>query len=275
MELLCPECLGPLATTDGKTARCTLHGGAYRILFWRQVPRAAPKPMPGSMPVMSRMPADASPYAPPAPDMRACPRHPAVYAPYICADCMAPLCETCSFLQLDGRRLCPECMAPSPVELPSNSKNLDGVTCSRHPEVAAVVRCLACSKPVCDTCDFLLPGQVHLCPDCVSRTDHRLSSKRKLMLGWSLGLATFATLGIVLLLGGAMLGLADRPGGEEIIGVLFSLVTFFPSLIGTALAFSTRDRRLSNPGLIWVAIVWNSVLLALFLLLSVIGTFMG
>ena len=95
------------------------------------------------------------------------------------------------------------------------------------------------------------------------------------MLGWSFGLAIFATLGIVLLFSGAVAGLAEGPAGEEMFGVLLSLVTFFPSIIGTALAFSTLDRRLSNPGVIWVAIVWNSLLLGTFILLSMIGTLMG
>ncbi|HEX7375547.1 MAG TPA: hypothetical protein VF278_00465 [Pirellulales bacterium] len=275
MQLLCPECLGPLATTDGRTARCTLHGGTYRILFWRQAPRTPPQPMPGTMPVVNRLPLDASPYASPAAEVRGCPRHPSVDAPFTCAGCMTPMCQTCSFLRPDGRRFCPDCMSPAPLKLPANSGELNGVKCSRHPEVPAVVRCQACSAPVCATCDFLLPGQIHACPGCVSRTDHRLSSKRKTMLGWAFALAIFATLGMAALFSGAMAGLAQGPGGQEVIGMLFSLVSFFPSLIGTALAFSTLDRRLSNPGVIWVAIVWNCLLLAVFVLLTVIGTFMG
>lgn len=275
MELICPECMGPLATTDGKTARCTLHGGSYRILFWRAAPAKRPQPMPGTIPVAAPLPLNASPYASPSPDVRACPRHPGIYAPHTCAGCMSPICETCSFVQPDGRRLCPDCAAPAAITLPRDLRNLQGVMCSRHPDVQAVVRCHACSKPVCATCDFLLPGQIHVCPDCVTRTDHRMSSKRKMMLGWSFGLAIFATLGIVLLFSGAVAGLAEGPAGEEMFGVLLSLVTFFPSIIGTALAFSTLDRRLSNPGVIWVAIVWNSLLLGTFILLSIIGTLMG
>lgn len=275
MEMLCPECLGPLKTADGKTARCTLHGGDYRILFCREEPTAAPRPMPGALPVVAPMPADASPYASPAPDVRVCPRHPSVFAPHTCRECLTPICETCSFLQPDGWRLCPDCASPGPRRVTAASRALEGVKCTRHPDVPAVVRCQACSKPICATCDFCLPGQVHVCPDCVSRRDDRLSSKRKNTLTWSFVLAVVATLGFVVMLSGAFAGMADDQAGEQLLGLIFSGMVFLPSLVGTALSVGTLDKNLSNPALIWVSVVWNGLLLAAFIALSVIGTFMG
>ena len=58
MELLCPECLGPLVTRDGRTATCTLHGGEYRILFLRGQLVAPPASRP---PIMSTPPVAAAP----------------------------------------------------------------------------------------------------------------------------------------------------------------------------------------------------------------------
>lgn len=274
MELLCPECLGPLATTDGKNARCTVHGGSYRILFWREAPATPVRPMTGAMPLAGRLPADASPYAAPAPEVRSCPRHPDVYAPHTCSACMAPMCGTCSFPQPGGGQICPDCMAPAPVRMPPASRMLEGVMCSRHPEVQAVVRCQACSKPVCATCDFCLPGQIHVCPDCASRTDHRMSRKRKTMLGWSFAMAVWATLGMGVLFSGMLANVQGR-AEVEVLGMALGLMIMIPSLVGLALAVSTFDRRLSNPGVIWVAVVWNSLMVAGFLLLSIIGTLMG
>lgn len=274
MELLCPECLGPLATADGKTARCTVHGGSYRILFWRAAPAPQTRPVTGAVPLVQRMPADASPYAPPAPEVRSCPRHPTVYAPHTCSVCMSPMCGTCSFPRPDGRQLCPDCVAPAPVKMPPSSRDLEGVTCSRHPEVPAVVRCQACSQPVCGTCEFILPGQIHVCPDCATRTDQGMSRKRKTLLIWSFALAVWSTLGMAVLFSGLLANVQGK-AELEVLGMAMSLMIFFPSLVGLALAVGTLDRRLSNPGVIWVAVVWNALLVGGFLLLSIIGTMMG
>src|SRR5712672_2481065 len=45
MDMICPECLGLLATSDGRTARCTVHGGEYKIMYSKDesnIGRAAP-----------------------------------------------------------------------------------------------------------------------------------------------------------------------------------------------------------------------------------------
>ena len=54
-----------------------------------------------------------------------------------------------------------------------------------------------------------------------------------------------------------------------------SVLVFIPSIIGTALGFGAMDRRLGTPGVVWVAAVGNSIMLAVLLLLCVIGTIHG
>jgi len=46
---------------------------------------------------------------------------------------------------------------------------------------------------------------------------------------------------------------------------------FFPAIVGAALGISCLDRRLNNPATVWIAAVWNSLLLGLHIILIVIG----
>lgn len=282
MEMLCPECLGPLVTTDGRTARCTLHGGAYRIMFQRGqitlpplteaplvVSVAAPKtviqPPPGT--------AD-NPYRSPVHEVQVCTRHPNVETEMNCVRCGAAICMTCGFPQADGTQVCPDCV--SKVRISPSTVRLvpEGVMCSRHPQVQAERYCQSCRAPVCPTCDFALPGGVHLCPNCATKTSHGLSSSRKSLVGWSIALAIWCTLGLVVLLSGALAEAVAEPGGQEAVGIALSIFVYIPSLVGTALSLSALDRRLSNPAVVWVSIVWNVLVLAVLLLLTVVGIFM-
>jgi hypothetical protein len=95
------------------------------------------------------------------------------------------------------------------------------------------------------------------------------------MLAWSFGLAVWATCGLALALTGALADFDDLPGAAQALELVIGFVVFIPSMIGTALSVSTLDRRLSNPGVLWVAVVWNGLLLAAFLLLSIVGTVWG
>jgi hypothetical protein len=282
MEMLCPECLGPLITSDGRTARCTLHGGEYRILFLRGQPaaepvaaeslalpvEAAPKTVFESPPAMAD-----SPYRSPAHEVQVCVRHPDVETSVSCARCGVPICLTCRFPQADGTQLCPECVTKVRAWSGTVREVPEGVMCAQHQQVQAEHYCKSCRAPICGTCDFALPGGVHVCPDCATKTNRGLSSKRKTLLGWGYALAVWCTIGLVLLFGGAAAGMFDEPGGEEAIGMLFSVFVFIPSLVGTALSVAVLDRRLSNPPFVWIAIVWNALILAILLLLTIVGTF--
>jgi len=272
MEMYCPECLGPMVTTDGKSARCTLHGGMYRILFWREGPRAPRRPVPDFVPAVDASAPNPSPYASPAPAIRSCAWHPAVHAPHTCAACLTSICETCSFTQPDGRRLCPDCAVPGPMfDAPSP---LAGVVCSNHSEVQAVAKCHVCGRPVCATCDFAMPGNIHVCPNCASKRDPGLSKKRKGLLYWSYALAIWSTLAVALWFA-ALANMNANGPDVAALGALIYLVAFIPSLIGTALGVGTFDRRLSNPASIWGAVIWNGAILSMLLLLTIVGTFMS
>jgi hypothetical protein len=61
----------------------------------------------------------------------------------------------------------------------------------------------------------------------------------------------------------------------EALGVVIGLFVGVPSLIAGALGISCFERRMANPPIVWVAAIWNGVLLAAWLLLSVIGAFSG
>jgi hypothetical protein len=125
---------------------------------------------------------------------------------------------------------------------------------------------------MCETCDFVFPGNLHLCPSCAAAPKTKLSSRRKGLLIGAYALATFATLGLALVLGGVFEEMASTKSGEAALGYIFSLMVLVPSLIGMALGFSAIDRRFSNPMSIWVATIWNVVLALGFVILCIIGT---
>ncbi len=281
MEMLCPECLGPLVTSDGKTARCTLHGGEYRILYLRgqAVVQPLPKhsaftPISDSLTPESELDAG-NPYRSPIQRLQTCVNHPEVRTDRTCEACGEAICPVCAFPQANGSVLCPDCVGTARVHTPDQREVPDGVTCSGHPEVQAVHYCTSCRKPVCPTCDFALPGGVHVCPDCAMNTNRGLSSGRKKLVGWALGLAVWCTVGLALLFTGLFAEVASNPHEAEAFGMVFSLLVFMPALVGVALSLATLDRRLNNPPVVWVAIIWNIVIVAILLLLTLVGMFMS
>lgn len=263
-ELLCPECMGTLELLEGDTARCTVHGGEYQVLFHR-----CPPPPAGNVP----------PVLVAVPGM--CANHPNLRAGYACRRCGTAICQICSFPQDDGTWLCPKCvtMRSNSLETPS----LGGVSavtlavqdrkCHLHPKVAAVQICQLCGVAMCATCDFALPGNLHLCPKCATTQRTGISSKRKAYLIGSFALAAWCTLVMAALLGGFFRSLAGNKQDEAALGVLLMLLLLIPSIIGTALGVSSMDRRLPNSIAMWVAVVWNGMILGGFLLLMIIGLF--
>jgi len=53
------------------------------------------------------------------------------------------------------------------------------------------------------------------------------------------------------------------------------VVLLVPSIIGVALAVSSMDRRLTNTIGMWIALIWNGVILGGFLLLLIVGMLKG
>src|SRR5678816_332806 len=156
-------------------------GAALRPLVGQQAP---PPPQPGAAPSQT------------------CARHPTAQAAAICADCQSSMCGTCAFPQEDGSVLCPNCATgrasygglgigrgispPRPVVPP-------GTMCAVHPENAAIQRCATCRTTLCETCDFALPGNLHLCGNCATTAGDTISAKRKKAAFWSYALAVIST----------------------------------------------------------------------------------
>ena len=57
----------------------------------------------------------------------------------------------------------------------------------------------------------------------------------------------------------------------EAIGTAFVFLTLLPSIVGVALGVATFDRRLSTPGIVWVGIIGNGLVLLIWVLLMIVG----
>jgi hypothetical protein len=270
LEILCPECMGPLAPVGTATAKCTVHGGIYRMLFVRsrasairaETAAAATRPRPAEGPA-------------PSSDAARCARHPESEAPFTCARCGAYACQTCVFPQADGSFQCPDCASGRLLGLSTHVAPAVpvGTMCARHPEVAAEQRCANCRTPLCATCDFTFPGDLHFCPDCATSAGGALSGRRKRSLVWSYVLACWSTVAFF----GLMIAAAfSRSKGEaEALGIALTVAVLIPSIAGVATSVGALERRQSNSFWIWIAVVWNGLLLGGFLLLSIVGTLRG
>ena len=150
--------------------------------------------------------------------------------------------------------------------------------CAEHPGNPSVADCRVCAKPVCATCDFALPGGVHLCPGCVERShsSDEVSPKRKRLSYIALVLATWSTILVVLMFSGAFNSILTDDKAGEAADVLITSLALWPLLIGTALSMSALDKRLKNTAVMKVAMWWNGILgglLLLFVLLANLGVF--
>jgi hypothetical protein len=125
---------------------------------------------------------------------------------------------------------------------------------------------------MCGTCDFEFPGHFHLCPTCATNPTTALSPRRKKLIGFAYALAVWSTLAIAVLFSGVLV--AEDQGQQEAIELAAGLLIFTPTLGGTALSFSALDKRLGNPPVVWGAVIWNGILLAVWVILSVIGSLM-
>ncbi len=95
------------------------------------------------------------------------------------------------------------------------------------------------------------------------------------MLIGSFVLAVWCTLVMGALMGGLFQNMVTDKASENAFGYLITLILLIPSIIGLALGCSSMDRRLPNTIAMWIATVWNGLILAGFLLLMVIGLMKG
>jgi hypothetical protein len=260
MEMICPDCQGTLETTDGQTARCPLHGAEFRILFshWQPPPAG---------------PAEEFVFQPAGDVKLMCAAHPSAAATAVCARCGAPICDTCSFPAAEGRKVCVNCvtqeqaMPAGPVApaVPPGSR------CLQHPSVEATQKCHLCGAFMCPTCDFALPGNVHVCPVCAAAPRVALSPRRrKCMLG-SYAMAVIAMLGTALAMSGILVPMVQSQEANMERGLLLMFFGFGPALAGMAMGFTAVDRRLTNPMSLWIATIWNTVMVAAYVLLMLVG----
>lgn len=142
--------------------------------------------------------------------------------------------------------------------------------CADHPGMPAVARCRLCAKAVCATCDFALPGGVHLCPACIeSQSTQDVSPKRKKLSYIGMALGIWSTILFLLLLGGAFNSLFTADEAGTAADLLITNLILWPLLIGTGVSFAALDKKLKNTALMRVVAWWNGVLGAIFLLVVV------
>ncbi len=154
---------------------------------------------------------------------------------------------------------------------PSFNAIREGTNCSRHPTVQATQKCMCCDSYICTTCDFALKGGIHVCPDCaMSSAVQGLGPRRKRNVIWGYVLASIATICLAALMSGLMASYFVGMN-ETMAGLVFSLFTFVPAAIGFGASSSACERHLPNPMSIKGAIIWNGLLLAAFMALTIIG----
>lgn len=279
MELVCPECLGSLAFKDENSVVCQTHGGEYEVLFSRLRP-PPPRPVAPGLPEPAAVAALSESEATEGGTRPFCTQHPHVAAAFICRHCGKPICNICAFREDDGTAVCPECALthgtstagdPALVEAAAVSQLLPGARCTQHPNLAATQRCKLCGAFMCATCDFALPGNIHVCPKCAATPRSSLSPRRKKFMIGSYALAIWSTIGMTCLLAGVFAEMARSKADQEVLGMVLMLFVMAPAITGLALGVSARDRRLSNPLSITLAIVWNGIIVGSFLLLILYG----
>ena len=219
-----------MAEVNPSEARCARHG-SYSILFKRDAADDGLIPL-------------AEPAGPPA------------SAP--------PVAQRTGYLPPPGQAIPYAAPAYSPYSAPP----LTG-PCQNHPQVRAVVRCSRCSAQICQTCDFNFPGNLHLCPRCITLKPE-LTGSRKGMVTAAFILGGVATLAAILVFSGAMAG-----APVLLVGVFIQWVMLDTSVIGMGLSFGAVDRRLGTPAHVWVAAFWNLIIVVIGLLLFLIGILNG
>ncbi|MBI5722507.1 MAG: hypothetical protein HZA50_01005 [Planctomycetes bacterium] len=256
----CPRCAKKFLVSQGsvgKQGRCTC-GEVFTVESPRE-PAQTPPPLPY------------------------CFNHPTVPAAITCIRCGRRMCQTCAFLLPNGTASCPTCMSLGSMS--PNDQNLaalavmtgsassplptapPGTKCRLHPQADAMHLCRSCRAPVCATCDFSFPGGIHLCPTCAVSPQQGLTGKRKVLVGVAFALAIWVTAGTALLFSGMAANAGES--AATLIGILIGI----PAIIGGGVGIACFERRLGNPPVVWVAAIWNIILLALMMILTVIGSF--
>lgn len=158
-----------------------------------------------------------------------------------------------------------------PPEIPESPSVRVGMMCLQHSQVQATQQCRRCGAFMCQTCDFSFPGGIHFCPICVSKTDDGLSSRRKKFMISSYVLAAWSTVGMTCVVSGALSELARTRVDRAALGWVLLIFVLGPAIAGLSLGMTARRTKGSNPPPLWIAIIWNAILIASFVVLMLIG----
>jgi hypothetical protein len=211
--------------------------------------------------------------SPPAEVKTVCRNHPTIEVDLKCDKCGAFICKTCAFPQPSGKSLCPQCMkeSASGKRPPLEPHIPDGTMCCIHPNVPAVQICQICKKTICKTCCFEFPNDIHICPNCVNKP-FPPSPKQKKNLVISYVLSSTATLGFIFCM--FMQRLFETPIPAQLAGFFFMAIVLAPAITGLSFAINASSRNRKKPISIWISMIWNSFLIVLFLILTLVGLFM-
>jgi hypothetical protein len=158
-----------------------------------------------------------------------------------------------------------------PPEIPETPEVPAGIMCAQHAKVQATQQCRRCGGYMCPTCDFAFPGGIHFCPTCVSSADEGLSGRRKKFMIWAYVLAAWSTVGMTCLLSGAMSGMVHNKEEQTALGWVLLIFVLAPAITGLSLGLTAKRKQVSNPATLWIAIIWNAILIASFVVLMLIG----
>jgi hypothetical protein len=103
-------------------------------------------------------------------------------------------------------------------------------------------------------------------------TPRGLSGRRKQLLTFALGLAIWGTLGLVVLFSGALASALKTATERAVTGYALGFFLIIPALVGAALGVACFERRAVNPPIVWVAAIWNGIVLGVWIVLSIVGT---
>jgi hypothetical protein len=144
--------------------------------------------------------------------------------------------------------------------------------CQNHQQVAAVQRCSRCAARICAVCDFPFPGEIHLCPRCVTSAAGAISPGRKGMVYGAFGAAATATLTFAAFIFAAASGAFG--GASQIAAIAIFVFLIACITTGLGLGLGVIDRQLNNPISVWIAAIWNGVLALGFVLMMIVGLMM-
>lgn len=301
MELICPECRGELQISSDRMASCSLHGGRYEILFDREMEEMAERPAKQPVPTGQSCvghPRQAAVFA-----CVSCQKALCVSCSYevagktFCSDCAiaaarntsgevppvppdavpvgkdCPVCETVNNATAETCSQCGYGFGLLSLTTKRRRSSIPvGLMCAQHNDVQAVATCRICSSGICGTCDFNLPGNMHVCPLCIDKhDDNEISPGRKRKSAWAVAIAAYGMLMLLLLFSGALANALENEGAATLLGNAI----FIPALVGTGLGFGAFDRRLRNTAWIWAGVAGNVFVLGVYVILMVIGIVTG